>query len=147
MKTKPTINNILLRGQDIGFNIHFCLPLGFFVSVIKVAVLEINPTMVTKATNVASTWTEVGEGPPTGTDDDDDDDVMLGPVKFKVVICNQIGDVTLCITRLPFTDISVQFIPNSAWFSILTQGILSNRTSVILVFCNEKLLLDYGSSK
>ena len=146
MKTKPTINNILLRGQDIGFNIHFCLPLGFFVSVIKVAVLEINPTMVTKATNVASTWTDVGEGPLTGTDDDDDD-VMLGPVKFKVVICNQDGDVTLCITRLPFTDISVQFIPNCACFSILTQGNLSNRSSVILVFCNEKLLLDPGSSK
>ena len=78
--------------------------------------LEINPTMVTKAINVTSTLTEVGEGPPTGTDDDDDD-VMLGPVKLKVVISGLVGDVTFCTNMLPFT--SVELIPNCAFCSIL----------------------------
>ena len=72
--------------------------------------------MVTKAINVTSTWTEVGEGPLTGTDDDDD--VMLGPVKLKVVISGLVGDVTFCTNMLPF--ISVEFIPNCACCSILS---------------------------
>ena len=70
--------------------------------------------MVTKAINVTSTWTEVGEGPPTGTDD------MFGPVKIKVVMSSLVEGVTFCTKTLPFTDISVNLVPNCACCSILT---------------------------